>query len=250
MTRINGKPTRLRTPPESVCPHASSGPELSRIRDGATTSLTRMNVSPNLARRDAWRVPAELEGSMSTCLKRTLARALAATAFTLAAAGTANAAYIQADLTRVGGNTWDASFTVGADAGQTVEAFSIYFDWTKVSNLQVWGSPSDWDSLVVQADGGLASDGYFDALALADGIVAPKDLGGFIARFDWAESAGPTMFSFTINDPVTFDALEAGAVDVTTNGGGGTIPEPGTLALLALAGAAAWGRRRRIDASQ
>ena len=63
---------------------------------------------------------------MSTCLKRALARALAAMAFTLAAAGAANAAYIQADLTRVGGNTWDASFTVGEDRGQAVTAFSIY----------------------------------------------------------------------------------------------------------------------------
>jgi hypothetical protein len=172
---------------------------------------------------------------MSTCLKRALARALAATAFTLAAAGAANAAYIHADLTRVGGNTWDASFTVGADAGQTVEAFSIYFDWTKVSNLQVWGSPPDWDSLVVQADGGLASDGYFDALALADGIVAPKVLGGFIARFDWAESAMPTMFSFTINDPVTFEPLARGTTTPADGNPPSPLPEPSTLVLLASA---------------
>jgi hypothetical protein len=187
---------------------------------------------------------------MSTCLKRALARALAATAFTLAAAGAANAAYIHADLTRAGGNTWDASFTVGEDPGQTVEAFSIYFDWAQVSNLMVLASPTDWDSLAIQGDSALAADGIFDALVMAPSASAGKALGGFSARFDWADPAGPSALRFTINDPVTFDAVESGAVDVTTNGGGGTIPEPGTLALLAVAGAAAWGRRQRIDASK
>ena len=164
---------------------------------------------------------------MSSCIKRAAARALAAAAVALSAVGAANAAYIHADLTHVGGSTWDASFTVGADPGQTVEAFSVYFDWTKVSNLQVWASPGDWDNLVVQADGALASDGYYDALALADGITDTKVLGGFIARFDWADSNGPTALRFTINDPLTFAQIEQGVAALTNDGAGPTpVPEP------------------------
>jgi hypothetical protein len=183
---------------------------------------------------------------MSTCLKRALARALAATAFTLAAAGTAHAAYIQAQLTRVGGNTWDARFTVRADPGQTVEAFSIYFDWTQVSNLVVRASPADWDSLTLPEDAALAADGLFDTLALAGGITEGSSLGGFAARFDWVDLVGPSMLRFTVNDPVTFDAWEAGHVELRR--GGGAIPLPGTpvLLLAALAAGAAY-RRRTLE---
>lgn len=172
---------------------------------------------------------------MSNCLKRTLARVLAATAFAACALHTANAAHVDADLTWVGGHTWDASFTISADPGQTVEAFSIYFDWTQVSNILVWASSADWDSIAIQADALLASDGYYDALALAAGISDPKALGGFIARFDWADAAGPSMLRFTINDPLTFVALESGTVALTSGGGGGTsVPEPTSGLLVAL----------------
>lgn len=169
---------------------------------------------------------------MLSCLKPTITRVLAAAALALCAAPTAGAASITAELSRVGGNTWDASFSVSADPGQTVDAFSIYFDWAQVSNLMVWATSIDWDSLAIQADASLASDGYYDALALANGIAYPKALGGFIARFDWADPVGPSAFRFTINDPVSFDVLETGFVDFGTGGGGGTVPEPGTGVLL------------------
>ena len=185
---------------------------------------------------------------MSSCLKRALARALAASAFALCAASTASAAVVTADLTRVAGNTWDASFTVRADPGQTVEAFSIYFDWTQVSNLVVWASPADWDSLTLPADAALASDGLFDTLALAGGITEGSSLGGFTARFDWADAAGPSMLRYTINDPVTFAELELGAAAITIGGGGGSnVPEPASWALIlvAMGGLAAVGRNAR-----
>lgn len=172
---------------------------------------------------------------MSNDLKRRIAQFFATMAIVASAATTANAAHVSADLSRIGGHTWDASFTISADPGQTVEAFSIYFDWTQVSNILVWATPGDWDSLAIQADGGLASDGYYDALALAAGISDPKALGGFIARFDWADAAGPSMLRFTINDPLTFVALESGTAALTSGGGGGTsVPEPTSGLLVAL----------------
>lgn len=186
---------------------------------------------------------------MSSRVKRSLTHIAAATAFVIGAASTANAATVAADLTKVGGNTWDASFTVEAGLGQTVEAFSIYFDWAQVSNLMVWASPADWDSLAVPQDAALMSDGYFDALALAAGISNPKALGGFIARFDWVDAAGPAMLRYTINDPLTFDELESGTAALSLGGGVVTsVPEPSTSLLLSLAFCvAALGRRGRAS---
>lgn len=175
-------------------------------------------------------------------LNRTLVRAVAASAFALLGASAVGAAQVQADLTRVAGNTWDATFTVTADPGQTVEAFSIYFDWSQVSNLVVLASPAGWDSLALQGDAALASDGLFDTLALAHGIAEGSPLGGFTARFDWADQAGPSVLWFTVNDPVTFDALETGGVDLRIGGGGGVLPEPST-ALLSVAALAMLSRR-------
>lgn len=163
-----------------------------------------------------------------------LTRLSALGAFAAMWAGTAaNAATVNAVLTNVNGNTWDASFTVGASAGQPVEAFSVYFDWVQVSNILVQATPGSWDSIAIQADGGLASDGYFDALAMGSGIAGGASLGGFTARFDWAELAGPTLLTYTINDPINFSATESGNVNITL-GGTTPVPEPASWALVVL----------------
>lgn len=188
---------------------------------------------------------------MSSRLKRTLARA--ATAFAMCAAGTASAATVQAELSKVGGNTWDVSFTVGEDPGQLVEAFSIYFDWTQVSNLVVTASPADWDSLAIQADSALAADAILDSLVMVPSVSAGKALSGFGARFDWMDAAGPAVLRYTINDPLTFAPIQDGAVSfvVTTS-----VPEPtsGSLAALAILALAlskfAQGKQQGSDAAR
>lgn len=185
---------------------------------------------------------------MSFNARAAAARLLASGALAVGAFGAADAAYIQGDLSRVGGNTWDVSITVDADPALPIESFTVYFDWAHVSNLTVWATPLDWDSIVVQADSALASDGYYDALALATGITAPKALGGFIARFDWADPAGPQFLRYSINDPVTFDALDRGLLDLGI-GGGGTMSLPSTAALAVAACALMAGRRRATEPS-
>jgi hypothetical protein len=148
----------------------------------------------------------------------------------LSVAGTSHGAVVTHSLMSFGGNTWEVEFTVTADPGQTVEAFSVYFDWAMVSNIQVLGSPADWDSLALQADSS-PSDGLFDTLALVAGIGPGQTLGGFSARFDWASAGGPTSFRFSINDPVTFASLETAR---TTAAGGPSVnpvPEPSTWVL-------------------
>lgn len=234
-------------PRESVCPRRALQSRLSRSRDGGASTLACIKRSSNTARRPTARPTAELEGTMWSGLKRTSLRTMAALGCAAALSSTASAAYISADLVRAGAHTWDVNFTVSADPGQVVEAFTVYFDWMQVSNLQVWGTPLDWDSLVIQADSALMADGFFDTLALANGIVDPKALGGFIARFDWADDSGPTGFRYTVNDPVTFDTIERGSINVGSGGGGTTVPEPATWALLVVGTAAAASRSRRAS---
>lgn len=169
---------------------------------------------------------------MSSFPNRTLVRAVATVALAACAASTASAASIKAELSKVGSNTWDAVFTVEADPGQTIDAFSINFDWAQVSKLMVQASPGDWDSIAIQADSALAADGLFDSLALGTGIPESTNLGGFVARFDWADLAGPASFLYTINDPISFSPIESGHAQLTFIGNPSPIPEPMSWALL------------------
>ena len=222
-------------PRESVCLGRSLESRLSRRWDSDAPTLACIKRSSNTAHRPTTRPGAELEGTMWSEWKRASMRTMAALGCAAALSSTASAAYISADLVRAGAHTWDVNFTVSADPGQVVEAFTVYFDWTQVSNLQVWGTPLDWDSLVIQADSALMADGFFDTLALATGISDPKAPGGFVARFDWADDAGPTGLRYTVNDPLYFDVLQVGTIDLSAGGSDGSIPEPHVIGLLLIA---------------
>ena len=78
----------------------------------------------------------------------------------------------------------------------------------------------------------------------AKGLCAPQSSVN-LTLSQWqlaSRRAGPSMLRFTVNDPVTFDSLEAGIVDLNT--GGGTVPEPTTLLLVAAGAVAGIARRR------
>lgn len=162
----------------------------------------------------------------------------------LACASSSHAAQIQTTFSQVAANTWDVSFEVTANAGQTIEAFSVYFDWTKASNILVQASPGNWDSLAIQGDALLSSDGIFDSLPIGPGISAGTSLSGFAARFDWADTTAPAALRFTINDPVTFGVLEPGFTVMAA-----PVPEPAAwLLMLTALGAGATLRRTRPSA--
>lgn len=163
-------------------------------------------------------------------------RALSAIAAALALSATVHAASVTHYFANVGGNTWDVSFTVTAGSGQTVDAFSVYFDYGKATNLSILSAPNWWDTIVVQPDDALAAPGFLDSLQVDPtlGLGVGVNLKGFRVQFDWLGAGAPGPFEFSINDPVTFAALETGMT--TLLGGGETtpVPEPASWALTAI----------------
>lgn len=172
----------------------------------------------------------------------------AVTCAMLAAASSAAAADVRTTVSKVGSSTWDVSFSVMAGAGQTVEAFSVYFDWARASNIRVQASPGSWDSIAIEGDASLSADGFFDSLALGAGIASGATLGGFTARLNWLDAGGPGALRYTINDPMSFAALESGTT-VAAAAPMAPIPEPSTWALMAfgLAATCAAQKRRRLS---
>jgi hypothetical protein len=86
-----------------------------------------------------------------------------------------------------------------------------------------------------------------DALLMgAGGISAAAPLAGFEISFDWLAAVAPAALRFTVNDPVSFAALETGTT--VAMGSSAAVPEPASWALLALSPglAASVARRRRL----
>lgn len=139
-------------------------------------------------------------------------------------------------------HTWRYDFSVDNNTlGIPITEFTIFFDAANFSNLEVAQSPLTWDPVIAQPDTGLPDDGYFDALALADGIAPGAKLGGFSVLADFAGTGTPGALRFTIVDPVNFAVpLEAGVT---------IVPVPGALALFA-SGLLGMGWRRRSPAAQ
>ena len=99
--------------------------------------------------------------------------------------------------------------------------------------------PSGWDLLLIQPDTGIPAAGYFDGLALADGIALDDALGGFSVTFDYLGAGTPGSQLFSIVNPNSFDELDSGTTKRFS------VPQPGTLPLmLAGMGALAYWQRR------
>jgi hypothetical protein len=156
----------------------------------------------------------------------------AASLWVAAVAAPAHAAVVQAQLNPLGGNAWSAAFTVGATGAQVIESFTIYLDAAFARNVVIQVSPAQWDTLAVQADTGLASDAFVDVLLIGgNGITAASPSAGPEITFDWLGTTAPAALRFTVNDPLSFVALETGT---TVPLGSAVVPEPASWALLAL----------------
>jgi len=151
---------------------------------------------------------------------------------------TAMAATIQYSLSNITGNTWQYDYVVSNDlSGSNIDEFTVYFAFGQYANLSVVSAPTNWDPLVVQPGNFLNNDGYFDALALGNGITPGSSLGGFSVQFDYLGSGAPGAQSFDIVDPNTFAIIESGQPS--------PVPLPASILLFAsgLAGLLGWRRQ-------
>ncbi len=172
-----------------------------------------------------------------------LPRVMAALAAAMALQS-AEAVIVQHSLAFAGGNSWLARFSITNDGGMPeLAALSIYVSWAEVHQLSVLTSPAGWDSLVLQPDAALLSDGMFDTLALGsgNGVLPGQTVSGFRIQFDWSGSLSPQDLRFTVNDPVTFSVLDSG---VTVGASPTMVPEPATWLLFTGALVAIWPFRR------
>ena len=158
-------------------------------------------------------------------------------------------AYLATDLADVvpGQDLWQYAYFVSDVDFAADQGFSIHFDPELFADLQDPAPTvnADWDPVTFQPDPALNSPGLFDALAL----VSSASLGDpFVVDFAWLGGALQTPGSqfFTINQ---FDA--SGALTVLETGNtvpiSHPVPEPATILLVALGGAAAWRSRGRPE---
>ena len=126
--------------------------------------------------------------------------------------------------TTPGQDLWQYSYSVSGFAFGTAQGFSVFFDRNLYKLIQSPPPPvnAGWDAISVQPDLALNADGFYDAQAL---VAGPSLADPFTVNFVWLGTGTPGSQSFTIYDS-NFATLQQGQ----------TIPEPGTFALLLLAG--------------
>ena len=138
------------------------------------------------------------------------------------------ATVVNGDFTNAGGIAWTVDFKVTNDGTlPLVGNFTVFFDYGSASNLVLVSSPGNWDTLVLQADDGLASAGYLDSLPLDAGnkLSNGQSISGFTVRFDWRAPASPQNFVYSINDD-NLAPLETGLT--------ASVPEISSTASMAL----------------
>ena len=139
--------------------------------------------------------------------------------------------------------TYDVSYIDPAFEFQADQGFFVRFNPELYANLVLPAAPppsADWDPLVQDPDTTLAADGLYDALALVNGPSMPEL---FPVFFDWlvpGTTPGSQIFEVYDLDATGAPVSIPSFAGVTVPFGGGTtaVPEPGTLTLLGVGGAA------------
>lgn len=147
---------------------------------------------------------------------------------------TASAAVITYDATHVSASQWIYNYSVKADTAEPpINEFTIYFDHALFADLSLLSSPQDWDTLIVQPDISLLSNGFLDALALADGLQQGNTVNGFSVAFTYLGSGIPGSQRFDIVDPITFSTITSGQTSLSGVRPPTGVNEPSSLLLLA-----------------
>lgn len=137
----------------------------------------------------------------------------------------AHAVEVRYTVESISASDWRYNYTLDNDSlSVDIEEFTIYFDRALYTNLAVDITPADWDSLVVQPDNGIPANGYFDSLALVEGIKPGDTLSGFSVSFTYLGLTAPGSQPFEIIDPSSFNVIDSGSTSL--------IPEPNAYLLL------------------
>ena len=141
--------------------------------------------------------------------------------------------HISFTLKDAGAGRWEAVYEVeNVNLSASIQQFSIWFDNDLYRNLSI-NTPSslntDWDerffaALVIPPL--QPSDGFYDALALGEGIAPGQSVRGFAVSFDWSGEGVPVLGQpYEIYDPLY---LQTPLYEGTTT----YVPEPGIFLLL------------------
>lgn len=150
----------------------------------------------------------------------------------LLGSGSAPAASVQYKSTNIAGSTWRYDYTLINDGPVTVDEWTVFFDPLSFSALSVVATPVGWDSIAIQPDAVVPSDGFFDSLAISAGLESGQALSGFSVTFVFLAGAAPGSQPFNIVDSRTFATLQTGFTE--TAGAIAPIPEPSHASLLLL----------------
>lgn len=160
----------------------------------------------------------------------------AVVAFVVLGSGAATATPIQYELTALGGSAYRYTYTVTHDGSVTgpLSAFDIDFDAALYdeASLQIVsdaGVQADWDETILGS--GVGVPALYDVVTSGAGLGPGESATGFAVEFQWLGAGLPGTQGFSLFDPQTFAILATGQTAII-GGGGGTVPEPGTIGLL------------------
>jgi hypothetical protein len=140
--------------------------------------------------------------------------------------------------TNLGSGRWQYNYDVcNISLAEEIKEFTVWFGIGSYDNLAIKTldpPASNWNEVVWQPEPFLGDDGGYDALTKNLNIGIGEHVYDFSVSFDWLGQGTPGSQFYEIIDPVDFHTIDHGW----------TVPEPGTLWLLGLAGFALMRKRR------
>jgi hypothetical protein len=119
------------------------------------------------------------------------------------------------ELSSLGGSKWRYDYALDNLSGSnSISEFTIYFNRNNFSNLSLRSSAVGWDSVVVQPDLALASDGFLDALVNGIPLQPGNKATGFSVSFDFINATRPSDQQFEFINPTTFATLFSGSTTI------------------------------------
>lgn len=155
---------------------------------------------------------------------------------------TTTAATVKYNTNSLGSGVWQYNYTLeGSAPAGGFDGLTIYFEASSFGTLSAPTAPIGWDSLIVQHDTSLPSDGFFDVLRPAGRLTGNVASTSFSLRIEYLGAAFPGSQRFELYQSSPFNVVAFGETSAV-----GAIPEPSTAAFLlfGLGGVVLAGRRQ------